>query len=91
MSYKKGVVWWKDERVAEWKDGAMELKGEAVAFEETFKALMKLRESIASTQGARIMEDATGGGRGRLREAGGDFPHCLVRAPIGMGDQFSLQ
>ena len=41
VSYKKGVVWWKDERVAEWKDGAVVLKGEAVAFEETFKALMK--------------------------------------------------
>jgi hypothetical protein len=44
-SYPKGVVWWKDERVAEWTEnegtGYMKLLGYMLQHEATFKAFLK--------------------------------------------------
>ena len=39
-NYKKGIVWWKEKRVAEWVDGCMVLKGEAEAWKGKFNQLM---------------------------------------------------
>ena len=41
FSYKRGIVWWREERVAEWKDGHMKLKGAAEQYAEAFKTLMQ--------------------------------------------------
>ena len=38
--YKKGIVWWKDERVAEWKDDKMNLKGAAASYATAFDKFM---------------------------------------------------
>ena len=40
-NYKRGIVWWKDERVAEWKQDHMELMGAAAAYTEAFQAMLK--------------------------------------------------
>ena len=42
-SYKKGVVWWKDARVAEWcaEEKVMRLKGEVLQYQEEFNKLMQ--------------------------------------------------
>ena len=40
-NYKRGIVWWKDERVGEWKQDHMELMGAAAAYTEAFQALLK--------------------------------------------------
>ena len=39
--YGQGVVWYKDERVAEWKDGSMVLKGAAEAYKDALQVLMQ--------------------------------------------------
>jgi len=39
-NYTKGIVWWKDERVAEWSNGAMELKGKMVPYTDAYNRLM---------------------------------------------------
>ena len=41
--YNRGIVWWKDERVAEWNalEGKMHLKGWAMQHEDAFAKLMK--------------------------------------------------
>ena len=38
--YRKGVVLWKDQRVAEWKDGNMNLINAGTQFQESFQKLM---------------------------------------------------
>jgi hypothetical protein len=44
-NYHKGIVWWKDERVAEWTEnegiGYLKLLGYMLQHEATFKALLK--------------------------------------------------
>lgn len=44
--YVKGIVWWKDERVAEWDEGQckMELKGDVKEYAEQFKTLMEQKQ-----------------------------------------------
>jgi hypothetical protein len=37
--YKKGIVWYKELRVGEWKDGAMHLSGHAVQYQDRFNEL----------------------------------------------------
>ena len=41
-NYKRGVVWWRDSRVAEWNEGEqrMVLKGAAVQYQVAFDKLM---------------------------------------------------
>ena len=38
--YHRGLVWWRDERVAEWTDGRMRLMGAGSAYQEAFDLLM---------------------------------------------------
>ena len=40
-NYKRGIVWWKDERVGERKHDRMELMGAAAAYTEAFQAMLK--------------------------------------------------
>jgi hypothetical protein len=40
-NYKKGIVWWKDKRVATWKDGQMELSEEAAPWKAQYTVLMR--------------------------------------------------
>ena len=42
-NYRKGVVWWKDVRIAEWdaKTNMMILSGDATAYEDHFKSSPK--------------------------------------------------
>ena len=40
-NYKREIVWWKDQRAAEWKEGRMVLMGAAAGYLEAFEALSK--------------------------------------------------
>ena len=40
-NYKRGIVWWKDERVAEWNGDHMQLLGAAAGYLETFQAMLQ--------------------------------------------------
>ena len=39
-NYRKGILWWKDERVAEWKDGSFVFKGAALTWKAKFDKYM---------------------------------------------------
>ena len=39
-NYPKGIVWFKDARIAEWKDGRMVFKDAGKDFKEAFEKLM---------------------------------------------------
>jgi hypothetical protein len=41
-NYKKGVVWWKEGRVAEWMHGSLRLVGQGAQFQDKFDELFKL-------------------------------------------------
>ena len=40
-NYRKGIVWWRDERVAEWDGNGMNLKGAACRYVEAFNFCTK--------------------------------------------------
>ena len=40
-AYKKGIVWFNDERVAEWEDGDMKWIRHAEKYEKAYKAFIK--------------------------------------------------